>query len=384
MKKRYAALIAAAVIVFGGCGKVTEPENNKEKLQAAAVNEITTGEEETTEPDTENEIIEDKETTAELDDYDFQQYYDYIVGDGYFGFDMYNYGHIRESWDNRAAGAWLLLEGMALPGTEERVMDVAVSLEELNRLETEGFMLNMKFEDNKTFRVGSEKIEGCGINLIGYENSFIFCVEYFDENEEYTSTPYYELEIEYIPMIVDAVQYGKSVEEAKAYSPLFIDSYNDTETDTETETHSDHKLDDGDITDKENGIVCYVTYNGESVTENVDTAKILETALEALADESTVEQMLNNLIDDGARESWENGLIVHITFAEFPDSEGYNIVPRDIAYGDGSLIKNDHKVISNILIYGMDGRYGIGVDGESEMALSPEYGDKILHEGLGL
>ena len=400
MNKRYAAVIAAAVIIFSGCGNVTEPEGQKNenglKAVATANEVITTNDEESSvneenkEPEEPNEP--DTETTAELEDYDFQQYYDYIVGDGAFGFELYNMGHIRESWDNRMAAAWLLLEGMALPGTENRAVDTEVSVEELNALETDGFMLNMKFEDNKTFRVGSEKIEGCGVNLIGYENSFIFCIEYFDENGEFTNTPYYELEINYIPMIVDAAQYGKTVEEAKANAPIFTDTETDTQPEpqeSQPDTQQVEAQQDGDIFDKENGIVCRVLYDGGYLTENVDTAKILNIALEALADDATVGQMVTNTIDSGIRRSRQDGMYIYIAFAEFPDSDGYLLQPREIVFGNGSFIQNDntevkYKEAKYIQIYGKDDRYGIGVNGGSEMVLSPKYGERILQEGLGI
>ena len=76
--------------------------------------------------------------------------------------------------DNRLEGARIILKGMATPGTEEKVLDLAVTVEQLNSLETEGFMAHMKFEGAKTFRVGDTKIDGSGVTLIGYENSFIF------------------------------------------------------------------------------------------------------------------------------------------------------------------------------------------------------------------
>ncbi|SFC93276.1 hypothetical protein [Ruminococcus albus] len=205
MKKRYAAIIAAAIMVLGGCGKVTEPDDSEAPVKASANTQTST---DTNVTDDETTSEPDKETTSELDDCDFDSYYNYIIGDGAFGFEMYNNGHIRQSWDNRIEGAKYILIGMATPGTEEKALDLAVSVEQLNSLETVGFMTNMKFEDTKSFRVGNEKIDGNGVTLIGYENSFIFCISYFDENDEYRETCYYEFPIDLIPDLVDAVQYA--------------------------------------------------------------------------------------------------------------------------------------------------------------------------------
>ncbi|SEK18805.1 hypothetical protein [Ruminococcus albus] len=206
MNKRYAAVIATAIMVLGGCGKVNEPNDSEAPVKASANAQTSTDTNVTDEEETTTE--QDVETTAEQDDYDFDSYYNYIIGDGAFGFDMYNNGHIRQSWDNRLAGAEYILKGMATPGMEEKALDLAVSVEQLNSLETDGFMANMKFEDTKSFRVGSEKIDGNGVTLIGYENSFIFCISYFDENDEYRETCYYEFPIDLIPDLVEAVQYA--------------------------------------------------------------------------------------------------------------------------------------------------------------------------------
>ena len=210
--KRY-AVIALALLMLTGCGKVEEKRET-----AAPVEKI----DEVTEESCTSEYPTDDETTAEettseetidIDDYDFDQYYKYIIGDGAFGFEMYNNGHIRQSWDNRLEGARIILKGMATPGTEEKTLDLAVSVEQLNSLETEGFMAHMKFEGAKTFRVGDTKIDGSGVTLIGYENSFIFNINYFDENDEYRETPYYEFPIDLIPDLVDAVQYAEPVDD---------------------------------------------------------------------------------------------------------------------------------------------------------------------------
>lgn len=205
MKKRYAAIFAAAIMVLGSCGKVTKPDDSEAPVKASA-NAQTSTDTNVTDDETTSEL--DTETTSELDDCDFDSYYNYIIGDGAFGFEMYNNGHIRQSWDNRIEGAKYILKGMATPGTEEKALDLAVSVEQLNSLETDGFMANMKFEDTKSFRVGSEKIDGNGVTLIGYENSFIFCISYFDENDEYRETCYYEFPIDLIPDLVEAVQYA--------------------------------------------------------------------------------------------------------------------------------------------------------------------------------
>jgi hypothetical protein len=227
MNKRYMAIIAAAVMILGSCGKVSERNNSespKDSVNAkATVDDVTTDEEdlivtdeETTSDETEVfvDTSESEKTEVIIDtaDYDFDQYYNYIIGDGAFGFEMYNNGHIRQSWDNRLEGTRIILKGMAIPGTEEKMLELAVTSEQLNALETEGFMSHMKFEDKKSFRVGDTKIDGEGVTLIGYENSFIFNINYFDENDEYRETSYYEFPIDLIPDLVEAVQYSNGSE----------------------------------------------------------------------------------------------------------------------------------------------------------------------------
>lgn len=220
MNKRYMAIIAAAVMILGSCGKVSERNNSespKESVNAKApAEDMTTDEEDiiVTDEESTSEETTSEETEVLIDtaDYDFDQYYNYIIGDGAFGFEMYNNGHIRQSWDNRLEGARIILKGMATPGTEEKMLELAVTSEQLNALETEGFMAHMKFEDKKSFRVGDTKIDGEGVTLIGYENSFIFNINYFDENDEYKETSYYEFPIDLIPDLVEAVQYSNGSE----------------------------------------------------------------------------------------------------------------------------------------------------------------------------
>ena len=226
MNKRYAALIAAAVMILGSCGKVDE-RNDSETVKdgtnaKAPVEEMTTEDEDCIVTDEETTYAEttpeetDIESPVDTDDYDFEQYYNYIIGDGFFGFEMYNDGHIAQSWERRLDGAKVILEGMAVPGTEQKMLDLAVSSEQLNALETEGFMAHMKFEDSKSFRVGDDKIDGQGVTLIGYGNSYVFNINYFDENGEYCETPYFEFPMDYIPPLTEVVQYVSESDDGTA------------------------------------------------------------------------------------------------------------------------------------------------------------------------
>lgn len=374
--KRY-AVIALALLMLTGCGKVEEKRET-----AAPVEKI----DEVTEESCTSEYPTDDETTAEettseetidIDDYDFDQYYNYIIGDGAFGFEMYNNGHIRQSWDNRLEGARIILKGMAMPGTEEKMLELAVTSEQLNALETEGFMSHMKFEDKKSFRVGDTKINGEGVTLIGYENSFIFNINYFDENDEYKETAYYEFPIDLIPDLVEAVQYGNGSE---SNGPDAVGGQEITGG-----TSSNTLISEGYVWNEENKTGFMGMYQGNYLTAGFDTPKTLEILFEALTDEKVTSTKTEKTSDDNNL-NLDKGLELQIVFFDI-------YTGKDPEYKTINVGRETINCIS-LYIFGTDNSYkircyektGKNLSDESsfEMTLSKEYAERLINEVFGI
>lgn len=367
---RYAVAAIALMMIMSGCGKV---EEKKENATVPEENSEVTVESCTSEYPTDDETTADEETPTELDDYDFDQYYNYIIGDGAFGFEMYNNGHISQSWDNRLEGARIILKGMATPGTEEKALDLTVSVEQLNSLETEGFMAHMKFEDTKTFRVGDTKINGQGVTLIGYENSFIFNINYFDENDEYKETPYYEFPIDLIPDLVEAVEYAdkSAVTESDDIGGQKI----------KVGTSGNTLISEGYVWNDENKTGFMGMYQGNYITADFDTEKTLEIIFEALADE----KVSSTQTEKTSTGNLDNGLDLQLIFFDI-------YTGKDPEY---KTINIGRETINckSLYIFGTDNDYKIRCyenTGESmsdersfEMTLPKEYAERLINEIFG-
>lgn len=223
MDKRYFIAMIAAATLLSACGKVEDKSNYTanaaEKMlinDEVSSSEETTDEETTDDETTSEEDVKD-DTEEEIIPEDPEEYYNYILSDG-FGFEMYMNGHISDSWDHRYEAAKLILEALSQPGTDELMMDEYASMGDLNAYETQGFMTHIKFENEKTFRVGNQLIKGVCVIIAGDEkNNYDFCIEYFDENGEYKQSRVYLFDKEYVPKLLEAVGHGDLY---KPYDPV--------------------------------------------------------------------------------------------------------------------------------------------------------------------
>ncbi|MBQ8967978.1 hypothetical protein [Ruminococcus sp.] len=338
MNKRYIAAAMAVMTILAGCGQVEE----KETAPAAAAengNEVTE-ESCTSEYPTDDETISEEEVTAEEQSILGEEYLAEIFGDGFFGFELFNDGHISQSWDNRMEAAPVLLEAMAQTD-EENTVDLAISMDELNRRETEGFLTYIKFEEAKPFRLGDSIMEGYGVTAEGDENGYYFWVEY----EDGSSSPCYEMDKSYADRMTAAAM-GEGGEAAQVITGS-----------TELPAKYDEMI--------------VASYMGE-IVHDMDTDRICEIALEALNDRETAQHTLDQPItEEYVEKCLEDGLDVEITMTIGLD-EALNIFTTDTG---------DLKV-RTIQICGREGSYSMAVDNAAEMIIDPSYGERIITEGL--
>ena len=350
MNKKYLAVIIAVMTVMAGCGKVngsnaaTEGESSERnksiELREPGVSENPTDEETTADEDEENEAATDEETTVD------EEYIKEILGDGSYGFELYNDGHIAKSWEHRMEAAPILLTAAAQKGLEDTMTDTAYSTEQLNGFETSGFMTYMKFEEEKDFRIGGTIIKGNSLTAAGENGEYHLWVDYFDENGEQVSSPCFDFDEKYIDRMMAAME-------------------------TETQT-SQYVTGSVDIPDASGDEMIVAAYNGEYPITDMNTKKIVEITLEALNDPETAEHTLNQMIsDEWSRECIDSGLDIEIIMTYGLDSA------LDIENLDASAVTSRF-----IQICGKDGTYSIAVDNGSEMELAPEYAERLIHEGL--
>lgn len=199
MKRKFAVILLAAAMALSACGKVEKSSSVPDKLTPpTAIDDV---------PDS---TAADKETTDEetsTDDEALEEYYNEILADG-FGFEIYNDGHLADTWDYRFDAARIILGALAQPGTEQLEQDCEFTLDQLNRFESKGFMTHIKFENEKSFKVGDITMNGVCVMVAGDEGDYYFWIEYFDDNGDYRHSSYFIFDESYIPKLLDAVGYG--------------------------------------------------------------------------------------------------------------------------------------------------------------------------------
>ena len=343
MTKRYSVMAIALMMMMTGCGKVEEksepaakPDNemNREVTVNACTSEYPTDEETT---------AEEEVTTSEENGF-CEEYVNEILGGGEFGFEMYDDGHIADCWEHRMEAAPILLEAAANASADDTV-DTEYSIEQFNGFETSGFMTHIKFEDAKPFIVGDTIIEGNTLAAAGEDGEYFFWVEYFDENGELVSSPYY----------------------------TFDESYKDRMTEVMNSTAAEPEYVTGSVdVSAEGDELVTAAYNGEYPIKDMDSKKIVEIALEALNDPETQAHTLDQMIsEEWTMECIESGLDIEIILTTGLD--GLN----DINTFDASSVSSQI-----IQICGKDGKYSIAVNNGSEMELSSDYAERLIHEGL--
>lgn len=121
-----------------------------------------------------------------------------------FGFELYNDGH-KDCWEKRYDCAKIMLEAIAQPGTDMKSVDLVITPEQHNEMETKGFMTWLKFEEPMDFKVGDTIMTGNTMEIVKMNDSYYFYVGDMD-----TITCMYEFDSSYVYKILAAA--GISVE----------------------------------------------------------------------------------------------------------------------------------------------------------------------------
>lgn len=338
MKRKYALILLAAAMALSACGKVEEPSTGP-----SAIDDVTTSDETTETTAQEDEIVPDEETTSN------DEYYDEILSDP-FGFEIYYNGHLSDTWDYRYDAARLMLEAVAQPGTEEGEVDFEYTLEQLNGFESEGFMAHIKFEDEKTFKVGSWEIDGVCLMIAGDDDECFFWIEYFNEDGDYRSSSYFNFDTTYIPKLLRAVNYG-GISEENVVEELPIAPQEDEPMSAA-----------GTLYDID------IYFGGEHNPDSVDADTLQRLIFEALADKEIAENAYFSGIDEGWMDyCQENGLWARIDFG----------VKTPVTLG------NEEIEMSVLTFYGCSGDYCILWDDGDRVPIWPDQADEIINKSCG-